>query len=156
MIRDMVLRAWFFLYFYKTGAAHTCELWDGMQGIPYTPFLSVERSSHLKILSVERPSHLKILKPVSWGFSNYGAGSCRCSALNPFLPPLKHATPSLFTFCLIISESATCHHREDPRPPWLAFYTPHPHLPPALLLHCFVDLLPIFNRHLQAYGSAER
>lgn len=43
----------------------------------------------------------------------------------------------------------------DPQPSGISS-TLCPHLPPPFLFLCLADLLPIFNRHFQASGSAQR
>lgn len=137
MKTDMVLRASFFLYFYESGAGHSHSY--------------KVAGSFLHIISLFAQhlctTHQKILKASPSGFSDWG-GSCVCS-----IPIPNRAERSPFSFCLALSESATCHHWRRPLTTTTGLLYS---LPSSSSFSCFLDLLLIFNRLLQAFGSAQK
>lgn len=134
----MVLRASFFLSFYESGAGHSHS------------YRVAGSFLHIISLFAEhlRTTHQKILKACPSGFSDWG-GSCLCS-----IPVPNHAERSPFSFCLAHSESATCHHWRRPLTTTTGLLYSLPSSSSSF--SCFVDLLLIFNRLLQAFGSAQK
>lgn len=113
----------------------------GLQGVSYILFLCLPNTY---VPHTKRSS-----RPVLQGSPTEEAAACVQSPS----PIPNRAERSPFSFCLALSESATCHHWRRPLTTTTGLLYS---LPSSSSFSCFLDLLLIFNRLLQAFGSAQK
>lgn len=135
MKMDMALRTSFFLYFCESGAGHSHSYRDAGS------FLHIICLPNTYVPHTKRSS-----RPVLQGSPTEEAAACVQSPS----PIVQNSPP----FCLALSESATCHHWRRPLTTTTGLLYSLPSSSSSF--SCFGGLLLIFNRLLQALGSAQK